>query len=199
MMAVLEQQPVLEGLVTTLDANGAPHLAVMGPRINFAEKKMLLRPFPTSQTCVNLCRHSQGVFHIHDDMLLYALSAIGKNAPAVFIPAHRIAGVLLQDCCNAFEFEVRSYDKSQARVQIVADIVCDHKLRDFVGFNRARHAVIEAAILCTRLHLLPGQQVAEEIAQLRTLVEKTGGPREQEAFLTLENYHAQFQEGKAKS
>ena len=61
-------------------------------------------------------------------------------------------------------------------------------LRDFWGFNRAKHAVIEAAIFCTRLHFLPLDEVSHEFAKLRVIVDKTGGSPELEAFAFLEDH-----------
>ena len=55
----------------------------------------------------------------------------------------------------------------------------------FFGFNRAKHAVIETAILATRTHLLPPRQIREQSEQLRPLIEKTAGADEQEAFALL--------------
>jgi hypothetical protein len=60
--------------------------------------------------------------------------------------------------------------------------------REFIGFNRARNAVLEAAILATRTHLLPAQQIQEEYARLQVMVDKTAGPREREAMAFLTEY-----------
>jgi hypothetical protein len=60
--------------------------------------------------------------------------------------------------------------------------------REFLGFNRARHAVLEAAILATRTHLLPADQIRDEFAKLQVIVEKTAGPREREAMALLTDY-----------
>ena len=57
--------------------------------------------------------------------------------------------------------------------------------REFLGFNRARHAVLEAAILATRVHMLPAEQIREEFARLQVIVDKTAGPREFEAMALL--------------
>ena len=61
-------------------------------------------------------------------------------------------------------------------------------LRDFLGFNRAKHAVLEAAILATRIHILPREEILSEFARLKTPVDKTAGPRELEAFALLDQY-----------
>ena len=63
---------ILEGLVTTTDADGTPHLAPMGPTRGRRLRSLLLRPFPTSNTYRNLVRHGEGVFHVTDDVLLIA-------------------------------------------------------------------------------------------------------------------------------
>ena len=64
----------------------------------------------------------------------------------------------------------------------------DGKLRDFIGFNRAKHAVVEAAILATRTAFLPAQQIRDEFARLAILVEKTAGEQESRAFALLADY-----------
>jgi hypothetical protein len=60
--------------------------------------------------------------------------------------------------------------------------------REFVGFNRARHAVLEAAIYATRLHLLSREFIESEMARLQVVVDKTAGPDEQEAMSILAEY-----------
>jgi hypothetical protein len=57
-----------------------------------------------------------------------------------------------------------------------------------MGFNRAKHAVLEAAILATRTHLLPPEQIRDEYARLQIIVDKTAGAREREAMAMLTQY-----------
>jgi hypothetical protein len=178
---------ILEGLVTTLDPDGAPHLAPMGPRVVGDFSRFTLRPFSTSSTYKNLVVHPEGVLHVTDDALLLAKAAIG--AVDVFPPlraAERVRGVVLADSCRHYEFVVRSMDASSERVTIEAEVVHAGRTRDFFGFNRAKHAVVEAAILATRLHLLPLADVAVEYRKLRIIVEKTGGTDEHTAMDLLE-------------
>ena len=54
--------------------------------------------------------------------------------------------------------------------------------RSFRGFNRAQAAVIEAAVLVSRLELLPFEKIEREIEYLAIAIEKTAGPREREAW-----------------
>ena len=178
---------ILEGLVTTLDPDGSPHLAPMGPRVEGDFRRFTLRPFPTSNTYKNLLRHPEGVLHVTDNALLLAKAAIGAidRVPPTRA-AERVRGVVLTDSCRHFEFVVTSIDDSAERVTIEAEVVHSGRTRDFFGFNRAKHAVVEAAILATRLHILPLAQVAAEFAKLRVIVGKTGGPAEHEAMDLLE-------------
>jgi hypothetical protein len=81
---------------------------------------------------------------------------------------------------------VKSVDASGERVSIEAEVVHAGRTRDFFGFNRAKHAVVEAAILATRLHILPRAEVMTEFRRLRVIVEKTGGPDEHAAMALLE-------------
>lgn len=180
---------ILEGLVTTVDADGSPHLAPMGPKVTADFRSFTLRPYPTSNTYRNLTRHPEGVLHVTDDALLLARAAIGVVDVFPFPqvrPAERVRGFVLTDSCRHFEFTVKSVDTSSERVSIEAEVVHTGRTRDFFGFNRAKHAVLEAAILATRLHLLPHADVAAEFARLRVIVGKTGGSAEHTAMDLLE-------------
>jgi hypothetical protein len=64
------------------------------------------------------------------------------------------------------------------------------RLRDFFGFNRAKHAVVEAAILATRTDFLPLDDIEAEYRKLAVIVDKTGGPQEQQAFAFLREHVA---------
>jgi uncharacterized protein len=54
--------------------------------------------------------------------------------------------------------------------------------REFLGLNRACHAVLEASILASRVRLLPAGEIVAELGRLQLLVDKTAGPREHEAM-----------------
>ncbi len=180
---------ILEGIVTTVDAEGAVNIAPMGPRVDAAMKRLTLRPFQTSQTYRNLKTHGEGVFHVTDDVLLLAQAAVGAiEPPPMLIPATQVRGQILQDACRFYEFRVRRIDDAQERTEIDAEVVTTGRLRDFFGFNRAKHAVVEAAILATRIHLLPADEIQAEFKRLTILVEKTGGKQEHTAFRFLQDY-----------
>ena len=190
---------ILEGLVTTTDPAGAMHLAAMGPQVDpvaasgNAIEQLLLKPFASSQTGGNLLRLPEGVFHVTDDSLLLARVVTGTlAAPPVSRPATAVRGWVLDEACRAYEFKVVAADTSQERLRLEARVVAVHEGRPFLGFNRARHAVVEGAILVTRLHLLGAEEVSRQLRELAVIVSKTGGPREHEAFRLLEEKVAGF-------
>ena len=182
---------ILEGIVTTVSPEGRINIAPMGPRVDAAMQRFLLRPFPTSQTYRNLKAHGEGVLHITDDVLLLAKAALGPvEPPPALFPAARVRGFVLQDACRYYEFQVRSLDEREERIRIEVEVVHSGRLRDFFGFNRAKHAVVEAAILATRTDFLPLDDIEAEYRKLAVIVDKTGGPQEQQALVLLREHVA---------
>jgi hypothetical protein len=183
---------ILEGLVTTIDDTGAVHVAPMGPHVAVETfDRFLLKPFQTAQTYRNLVAHPEGVLHVVDDVLLLARAAVGAlDAMPPLVPAEHVGGWILRDACRYFEFRITRHDDRSERAVLEAEVVHAGRLRDFFGFNRAKHAVVEAAILATRTAFLPRDEIEAEYRKLAVLVQKTGGPREAEAFAFLQEYIA---------
>src|SRR5262245_45145428 len=190
---------VLEGLVTTLSPTQALHVAPMGPHVEPGLRRFLLRPFPDSPTYRNLCAPGEGVLHVTDDVLLLARAAVGPVEPPPHRPAEHVRGWVLTGACRYYEFRVRAVDDSEPRVRVEAEVVHAGVLREFFGFNRAKHAVLEAAILATRLHLLPLEEVAAEFRKFAVVVAKTGGPDEHAALAFLQAHLEQWQARQAAS
>ena len=183
---------ILEGIVTTISAAREINIAPMGPRVDAAMTRFLLRPFNTSQTYRNLRAHGEGVLHVTDDVLLLARAALGRLVVLPpLMPARAIRGWVLRDACRAYEFRVKSIDDSEERVNIEVAVVHHGALREFFGFNRAKHAVVEAAILATRTDFLPLDEIEAEYRKLGVIVQKTGGDQEKEAFEFLREHVAQ--------
>jgi len=180
---------IVEGIVTSVDAVGHLNVAPMGPIVVGDFASLLLRPFQPSTTFNNLAATRCGVFHVVDRVEIMAQAAIGRltELPAVE-RAVMIDGFVLKDCCRWFEFKVDSVDASDARSRMLLSIVHRGERRPCFGFNRARHAVLEAAILATRLHLLSRRHVLDMMSFLEPAVEKTGGTEEKSAFAMLKEF-----------
>ena len=188
---------ILEGVVTTTNPDQSMNVSPMGPKIDAFSpassgndlQNFVLRPFQTSTTYQNLKRTGAGVLHVTDDLLLIAKAAVGKlvELPPTR-PARVVDGFVLANACRWYEFKVERLDDVEERTTIECYIVERGRIRDFFGFNRAKHAVIEAAILATRVGIIPDSEIVDGIAGLKILVDKTGGDAEQEAFRLLDTY-----------
>jgi hypothetical protein len=128
------------------------------------------------------------VLHVTDNVLLLARTAIGLEPDAATRPADVVRGRILVDACRYYEFRVAELDDHNERTTIVAETVAEGRIRDFFGLNRAKHAVVEAAILATRTAILPIDEIRAQYRSLAVLVEKTGGPDEHAAFNLLNEY-----------
>ncbi len=180
---------ILEGIVTTISPEGTLNIAPMGPIVDERMQRIVLRPFNTADTYRNLKALGEGVLHVTDDVLLLAKAALGPIEPLPEVErATAILGYVLRDACRWYEFIVRKIDDREERVTIEAEVVHSGRGRDFFGFNRAKHAVLEAAILATRTAFLPLDDIAAEFRKLAVIVKKTGGPQEHAAFALLEQH-----------
>jgi hypothetical protein len=83
-------------------------------------------------------------------------------------------------------------DDRAERTTIVIESVAEGDLAPLFGLNRAKHAVVEAAILATRLDFLPTADVLAEYRRLAVPVDKTGGPDERLAFGLLVDHARGF-------
>jgi hypothetical protein len=176
---------ILETIVTTMNGEGAINFAPMG--VEWGDETIVLKPFLETTTFQNLRETRAAVVNLTDDAMLFAQGAVSSpQFPSV--PAQRVKGVVLEAACSWREVEVVAIDDTPPRSRIEARVVHRGSRREFIGFNRARHAVLEAAILATRTHLLPREQISEEYARLQVIVDKTAGPREREAMDFLTRY-----------
>jgi len=180
---------ILEGILTTLNDDGSPHLAPMGPRVEDQMRRLVLRPFRSSGTYRNLSETGQGIFHVTDDVEMIARAAVHRLSEIPpFKAATAVQGVILSDACRWYAFRVSKRTETEPRASFECNVVDQGRLRDFCGFNRAKHAVLEAAILATRIQILPAAEIYNELSRLRVVVDKTAGKQERQAFAFLEHY-----------
>ncbi|MEO8634380.1 MAG: DUF447 domain-containing protein [Gemmatimonadales bacterium] len=170
---------IIESILTTRAADGTVNCAPMG--VEWGDTEIVIKPFIDTTTFRNLRATGAAVVNLTDDVMLFAQ---GATDTVIFPhgPAHVVHGVVLEAACSWREVEVVSIDDTPPRSRIVTRVVHHGTRREFLGFNRARHAVLEAAILATRTHLLPLPEILAEVARLAVIVEKTAGVREQAAM-----------------
>ena len=191
---------ILEGVVTTINVDSSTNISPMGPLVDGAMTQLVLRPYQTSVTYRNLKRTGQGVLHVTDDVRLLAQAAVGQpDPPPRLIEASGFDGRILADACRWYAFRVQSVDDSQERTEIVCRVESRGCLREFFGFNRAKHAVVEGAILATRIEFLSADHIRSEFQRLAVMVDKTGGDQERQAFDFLDDYVRSALEGGASA
>ena len=149
---------IIESILTTMDAAGPVNFAPMG--VEWGEEEIVIKPFLETATFKNLRATRAAV----------------------------VRGAVLEAACSWRELEVRAIDATPPRSRVVTAVVHRGFRREFLGFNRAKHAVIEAAILATRTQLLPPDQIRDEFARLQVIVDKTAGPQERDAMALLTEY-----------
>jgi hypothetical protein len=176
---------IVESVFTTRDAGGSLNFSPMG--VVWGEEEIVVKPYKETTTYGNLLETGQGVVNITDDVRCFARGAVGTPTFPWF-PAREVEGAVLEAACSWRELEVVDVDDSGQRARLVARVVHREVRREFVGFNRARAAVIEAAILATRTEFLPMEEIRGDFDRLQTIVDKTGGDAEHEAFDLLADH-----------
>lgn len=168
-----------EVIVTTLDETGQPHSAPMG--ISEVDGYFLVKPFKPSSTYDNLKRHRQCTINYLDDVRVFAGALTGRRQWPT-LPCRRIEGVYLEQALAHTELEMTGFDDDDPRSCFYGEVREEVTHAPFRGFNRAQSAVIEAAILVSRLGMLPEDKIRDEIRYLRIGIDKTAGDRELEAW-----------------
>lgn len=180
---------IIETIVTTMAADGVVNCAPMGVEWDpdIQPESIVLKPFLETATYRNVLATRTAVVNLIDDVRVFAKAAISNPAYET-VPAQAIRGVVLADACSWRELEATTIDSSPPRSRIETRTVHQGVRREFIGFNRARHAVLEAAIYATRVHLLSRDFLLSEVDRLQVIVNKTAGPRELEAMALLSDY-----------
>ena len=179
MIEHLPAAAIIETVTTTINPDGTVNCAAMG--VEWGEEILVIKPYRPTRTLRNLRARGAAVVNLTDDILLFTQAALGDPHPPT-LPSATIDGAVLADACSWREVTVDAIDESGPRARVTARVVGRGVAREFLGFNRARHAVLEASILASRATRLPAREIRAELERLQVLVDKTAGPREREAM-----------------
>jgi hypothetical protein len=171
--------PILETVVTTINPDGSVNCAAMG--VEWDERRIVIKPYRATRTLRNLRATGAAVVNLTDDVLLFSQAALGDPHPPTR-PAASIEGAVLDDACSWREVRVEAIDETHERARVGTLVVDRGAGREFLGLNRARHAVLEASILASRARRLAAGDIHAELRRLQVLVDKTAGPRERDAM-----------------
>ena len=182
---------IYETIITTQSEQGQAHIAPMG--IRRTDGMVTVAPFRPSRSLSNILREKCLIINFTDDVRVFAGCLTGRfNWPIE--KASCIAGYRLANSLAHLEAELLRVEEDEVRPRLICKIVHQETHAIFPGFNRAQAAVIEGAVLISRLDRLPREKVETEIAYLSIAINKTAGPREIEAWQwLLERVHDFYQ------
>jgi hypothetical protein len=186
---------ILETIVTTR-GEGRDQIAPMG--IRRQDDLVVIAPFRPSATLDSLLRARCAVLNFTDDVRVFAGCLTGRYDWST-VPAQRVACNRLADALAHAELELVRVEEEPQRPRLLFREIARFTHAPFSGFNRAQAAVIEAAILVSRLHMLPREKIDAEMQYLSVAVTKTAGPRELEAWGWLNEQIAKFRAASAET
>ncbi len=170
---------ILETIVVTTAADGTAHVAPYGVIVE--DDAYVIAPFRPSPAIANLTANPYAVASSPRDVRVIAGCVTGRRdwptEPAGSVPGRRLA-----DAFSHLELAVTDVIDDPQRPRFRCRLVDEVTVAPYRGDNRARAAVIEAAILSTRLGLLPAEKIELELEYLTIAVDKTAGPAEREAW-----------------
>lgn len=182
---------IYETIITSTDQQGRPHIAPFG--IRERDSLVLIAPFRPSSSLDNLLGSKSAVINLTDDVRIFAGALTGRRNWPVR-KADKVQGYVLEAALAHRELELVEVREDATRPELYFHVVHEATHAPFRGFNRAQAAVIELAVLVSRLHMLPMDKIESELVYLQIAIEKTAGPRELEAWGWLmeavENYKA---------
>ncbi len=173
---------IQETLITTVNLHGDPHIAPMGVHVD--KDQYIILPFRPSTTLENLLQSGVAVINYCDDVRIFAGCLTGRRDWPL-LPAQQIAGHYLADTLAHTELKLVRVEDDDTRPKLFCEAVHSVNHRPFQGFNRAQFAVLEAAILISRLDRLPWEKIQSELDYLRIGLDKTAGERELQAWSWL--------------
>lgn len=170
---------IRECIVTTVNRAGKVHIAPLG--IIAEGDGWVIAPFSPSATLENLSQVPFAVANYTDDMRIFAGCLTGRKDWPV-LPVEGFAVPRLAASLAHTALAVERIDDDGVRPRHFCRVAAEAAHAPFTGLNRAKAAVLELAILVSRLNMLPAEKLDAEIAYLSIAMEKTAGPAEQEAW-----------------
>ena len=171
---------IRESIVTTRNADGSAHVAPLGVIVE--EPYLVIAPFHPSTTLDNLRRHGVACVNYTTDVRIFAGCVSRRRRDWPVVPAERVEGWRLEGALAHSEVAVAEVVEDVLRPRFRCRTVVEVAHAPFLGFNRAQAAVLEAAILASRLKMLPAAKVEAELRYLKIAIDKTAGPAEREGW-----------------
>ena len=170
---------IFETIIISVDAKNVPHVTPFG--VKHEGDDIVISPFKPSKTLDNILSSRAATMNLSDDVRIFA-GALTKRKVWKLLPTNKINGFRIDGCLAHVELALIDVREDAERPQLVMQKIATHHHKGFDGFNRAQAAVIELAVLASRLHMLPVEKVETERKYLQIAIDKTAGKRELEAW-----------------
>ena len=183
---------ISEVIVTTKSGAGAPNAAPIGlitQRTEADTTSYSVKLYRGSQTLANVLETRTLAANVTDDVVAFVTAAFTDVHAADFtvyeaMPVLKEANawIIFSVTSEAEYAEYFRFLLRPVRIKITRKVV--------KAMNRGRNAVLEAAVIATRIHRAQNErakaEMQEQIKKYRELVKKCGGPREHAAMSILE-------------
>lgn len=186
---------ILEIIVTTMNEAGLAHIAPMGVHVD--NDRFIIQPFKPSTTLNNILQTGTAVINYCDDVRIFAGCLTGRRQWPL-LQTEKIEGRYLENCLAHAELKLVEIIDDEQRPKLFCKSLHTVNHLPFQGFNRAQFAVLEAAILVSRLDRLSWDKIQTELEYLRIGLDKCAGEREREAWGWLMDAIKQHQIGALK-
>ena len=173
---------IFETIVSTVNAHGEPHVTPFGIRMQ--DGLVVISPYKPSTTLQNILETGHAALNLIDDVRVFAGALTGRYAWHLSA-TDKVAGFRLTNTLVHKELKLVSVEDDIVRPQLLLEVIHEVEHAPFEGFNRAQAAVIELAVLVSRLKRLPMEKIQHEMRYLQIAVDKTAGERELEAWSWL--------------
>ncbi len=192
-------EPIHETVVTTCDTNGRVHIAPMGVRYP-DDATVVLMPFKPSTTLDNIVTTRAAVLNWITDVRVFAGCVTGRRDwPTVAVEPARVPATNGPQADLARNTPAVRLACALGHVPLALADLHDDPQRPvlrmargtavthapFTGFVRAQSAVLEGAVLVSRLFMLDDAKVDREFEYLQIAIDKTAGAGELEAWQWL--------------
>lgn len=170
---------IFETIISTVNTSGEAHVTPFGIRMH--DGYVVISPYKPSTTLQNILTTEYAVLNVCDDVRVFAGALTGRK-PWQLLQADKVPGVRLADALVHKELKLVKVLDDLVRPQLFLEVLEEQQHKPFQGFNRAQAAVIELAVLVSRLKRLPMDKIRQEMTYLQIAIDKTAGDRELEAW-----------------
>lgn len=180
-MAAPPHDVIFETIVTTVSPSGLAHVAPMGVRYDGADDAtVFLWPFTGSATLDNIRADGRAVINAVADSRIFAGCITGRRRDWPVVPV--AGGVRLQAALWHAELKLVDDDGDPQRSLLRLERTAEGLHGRYLGLSRAQAAVVEGAVMVSRLHLLPHDTIAQAMDRLQVAIDKTASPQDREAW-----------------